>query len=123
MSVDWSLEPDLNELRRAVDELSSDPLKALRDLERLANRGSLASMLYIGQAYESGSAGHANLERAEEWYRRAADAGQIRAVFALGDLCRRRGDHAAARVTYERGAAAGYSPSMRAMAWSSRETV
>lgn len=116
MSIDWTLEPDLDELRRAADELTSDPLKALHDLERLAERGSLASMLFIGQAYESGSAGHTNLERAEEWYRRAADAGQIRATFALGRLYQRRGDHAKARVMYERGANAGHSPSMRALA-------
>lgn len=116
MSVDWGTEPDIQAFSRANSLLVSDPSTGLAELERLAEAGSLMSMYVLGETFRNGTLGYVDLTKAEEWYRMAADRGQVRAAYALGWLYGNRGDAAAAINMYERGARNGYAPAMNALA-------
>lgn len=110
MSYDWDREPDLDSLRSAHARLRSEPNEAIRDLERLAERGSLASMQYIANAYELGQGVERDQAKAWQWYECAAHAGAPLAAYKLGRKYLREGKYGEAKGFFEVGMAQGYMP-------------
>jgi uncharacterized protein len=110
MSYNWDREPDMDSLRRAYARLKSEPNEAIRDLEGLAARGSLASMQYIGSAYELGEGVQPDQAKAWQWYERAAHAGAPLAAYKLGRKYLREGKYTEAQKSFEIGMAQGYMP-------------
>jgi TPR repeat protein len=81
--IDWDKEPDLEALRNGCRLLQSNPRDGLSLLKALAERGSLMSLLYLGEAYRKGEGLDTDLEKAETWFRRGADTGSAIASFHL----------------------------------------
>lgn len=81
---DWSGEPFLDELRHADTLLETDPEAALAEYRALADKGSAAAMMALGNAYASGSHVARDEGEAEHWYRRAAETGSPQFSYVLG---------------------------------------
>jgi TPR repeat protein len=81
VGVDWTKEPDMEALNHAFGLLSSDPEQGLVELKALADRGSIASMLYIAHTYRKLKG---DLPQSTEWYRRAMNAGSLIGAHELG---------------------------------------
>jgi TPR repeat protein len=111
-SIDWSVEPDLEALRRARALLKTDKAQALRELAPLAERGSLVAMNFLGGCYSVGDTVPKDIERAEALFRRASDAGSIEGTYKLGLLMRREGDFSKAVGAFIVCAAVEYVPGM-----------
>lgn len=111
-------EPDLESLHKAYTKLQTEPgLEAINDLEKLAERGSLMSMVYLGGAYEDGIAVLKNESQAENWYRRAMDGGSNLAVYYLGHLYLDKQDYLKAKEIFSYGDLKGYSPTTYRLAY------
>jgi TPR repeat protein len=76
-------EPDVPSLWRAVASLDQDTQEGLLALEELAAKGSILSMVYIGDTHENGRGVERDTEVGDMWYTRAADRGSIDAAFRL----------------------------------------
>jgi TPR repeat protein len=63
---------------------TSDWRRGLEELERLAHRGSIMSMLLVSDAMRDGWMYDQDLPGAEAWYRVAAESGSARGLFGLG---------------------------------------
>lgn len=59
---------------------------ALAQFVRLAERGDIAAQNNVGVIYESGLGVHANLNRAREWYQKAAEGGLAAAQWHLAAI-------------------------------------
>jgi hypothetical protein len=92
--------------------LRTDPAQALNDLEALASRDSLMSMVYLGWAYSKGDGLDQDARKAEEWYRKAADAGSVMAGFYLGVLLLNQGRFEQAIREFELGVKSEFTPSI-----------
>jgi hypothetical protein len=116
LSVDWKThfneEPDLVRLRQAQQLIETDPVKALSLLEQLSEEGSVISRLMVGDMYSSGVLGGPDLQAAEIWYRKAADAGSLSARYYLGRQYRRQARHEKALHEFQFAAARGYVPAI-----------
>ena len=82
----WSAERDYSALKRAHQLYERHPVEGLVHLKELANAGSPMSMVYIAHAFQEGNGTDKDLAEAERWYRRAAEAGSVCALHALGRL-------------------------------------
>jgi TPR repeat protein len=109
----WKNEPDMTQLRHAYSLRSTDPAQSLAELRALADRGSLASMVYLAEAYTKGLGTSVDLLQAEEWYKRAAQGGSVLASYHLGRSYLAKNDYLNAMKAFESGALAGYMPSTR----------
>ena len=116
MNTSWENEPDLESLRTAHAMLTTDPSQALRLLAELAELGSAMSMVYLANAFSTGTGTNIDLAQAEKWYRRASDSGSILASYEFGRLCLNRKAYSEARNAFERGVLADYAPSMHMLA-------
>ena len=81
--LDWSKEPDIARFEQAREMLAPNNLlardapTAINELEELAARGSIASMWYLGWAFERGKVVPVNKARAEKWFRLGAEQGPL----------------------------------------------
>jgi len=89
--IDWDIEPDLERLRRARATQRVDPRQGLQDLVDLAELGSVAGMIYVGHAYQTGEGCPKDAERAEYWFRSATETGSLEGSFRLAGLYRASG--------------------------------
>ncbi|TAL80809.1 MAG: sel1 repeat family protein [Beijerinckiaceae bacterium] len=112
----WDREPDLVSLRQAHALLKSNPGKAITDLQRLAEQGSVMSMVYVGAAYRRGAGVPRNDSEAEQWFRRASTGGSIFASHELGKILLERQEYQDAALLFVRCAALNYSPSLYRLA-------
>lgn len=103
-------EPDLERLRHAHALLSTNVPQALTELEALAERGSITSMLYLAHAYVRG--GNPDIARAEEWYRSAYEKGSSSALYNLGSFYYKKGDFFEAEKIFLDGYSKKDAPSM-----------
>jgi TPR repeat protein len=74
-------EPDYELVHRAYALMLTDISKALSELETLANKGSVMSMLYLGWVYWKKLEDRTNAER---WYKLAYQNGSSTALVSLG---------------------------------------
>ncbi len=110
--IKWELEPDRARLIRAQLMLETNPAQALDELKKLATNGSPMSMYYIGIAYAFGKGVTIDLDKAECWYLRAAEAGSERAYYELGRLYLKAKKYGESKKAFERSAAGGFMPAV-----------
>ena len=108
----WANEPNLPELSRAWELRQRDPVQGLERLKMLAEAGSPMSMVYVGQSYHAGIGTDKDLVQAEQWFRKAADAGSVRGAYTLGRLYYHQKRYDKAKEAFEFGAVAGYAPAI-----------
>jgi TPR repeat protein len=111
-TIYWDKEPDLDGFRRAWAIQQTDPRQGLHELEALAGCGSVASMIHVGYAYQEGNGVPPDTEKAEDWYRRASDAGSIDGSFRLGCLYRMSHRFDEALAAYSIGESQNFPPSI-----------
>ena len=116
METIWESEPDLDALRRSHAMLAANPLEALKELRKLADRGSVMSMIYIANSYRTGVGTDKDLYQAQEWYRCAAQKGSPLAAYELGRIYLEENNYVKAREAFESGSAKNYAPSMHMLA-------
>ena len=104
-------EPDLTRLNEAYKLLETDPAKAVKELQGLAELGSLLSMLYLGWAYQK-CAGIGDIKQAEIWFRRAYEKGSRLAIYHLGHLYLKQQEYAKAHEIFSAGATMDYAPAI-----------
>lgn len=105
-------EPDLDAFWDASAQLKIAPLLAIAKLEKLAERGSALSMLYIGDSYENGRGVERNVELGDQWYRRAADCGSIEAAHRLAFAYWHKHEYGRAIEELSKLSERGFTPAM-----------
>jgi uncharacterized protein len=109
----WQNEPNLTELHYAYGLMATDPVGAVAKLRDLADRGSLMSMVYLGEAYRKGTGVAVDLKKADELYLQAAKGGSVLALYNVGlDYLEKR-QFAEAKEAFEISADKGYLASAR----------
>ncbi|QGM44966.1 tetratricopeptide repeat protein [Methylocystis heyeri] len=118
--IDWEREPDIEALRKAYSRLEGDRAGAIAILKDLAERGSIASIWYLADAYleENSKSG---ISQAQFWLARAEDAGWIQASYRLGRIAFQEKDYKAAFDAFSRGAATNYTPAIYRLAMMYKE--
>ena len=111
-AINWLSEPDVAHLKLARRMLKTNPTRAVHDLEDLAERGSIMSMVYLGWAYSKGDDLTHDAKKAEKWYRKATSAGSALASFYLGVHLLNYGIAEEAVIAFEIGANSGFLPSL-----------
>ena len=109
--LDFSSEPNISKLNTAYRLLAVDPKEAIRQLSFLADIGSIARMIYIGHFYSS-SPINKDVDQAEKWFRRAADAGSPAAYYSLGRLYLASKRFNDAKNAFEFAAARDFTPAI-----------
>jgi TPR repeat protein len=95
----------------------TDPHAAIASMEALAFRGSIMAILYVADAIQTGWIyGTKYPERAEAWYKVAAEGGSSRALHELGRTQRARGDFDAALSSIASAISQNYPPAINSMA-------
>ena len=110
--IDWGTEPDPKRLSAAVAKLGEGDPQAMADLSELADRGSIASMLYIGREYCVRGSKIKDLGKAKAWYARAAATGSLHAMCSLGRLYYGEGSYPRALELFRRASESGFGPAM-----------
>ena len=111
--VDWSAEPDLEQLERIQQTFSKSPEAATPDLLALTARGSALAPLYLGNYHVTERQGKAADEmQAAFWYKIAHERGIGQASYMLGRLLHRKQDSKGAFDAFKTGAERGYLPAM-----------
>ncbi len=107
----WKREPNVHELRKSLADFESDPERAIPGLKSLAERGSMVSMVALGEAYAR-RLPKSDLEMAKYWYIRADELGSSEAAFMLGRILAMDGDARGAFEYYRRSNDRGYLPAV-----------
>ena len=106
-------EPDMDRLISAYRLLQTEPgPKVFRELEELAELGSLSSMVYLGCAYQHGMGTEKDMSAAETWFRRGYDSGSKLALYYLGHLYLAKKEYDNAEVVFVSGMKINYSPAI-----------
>jgi TPR repeat protein len=115
--IDARSDPHLAEYERARDLLqTSDWRDGLKELEGLAHRGSIMSMLLVSDAMRNGWLYHQDLPRAEAWYQVAVESGSARGLFGLGLTRLLMGRYSQAIQDLEAAIARRFPPAYNALA-------
>lgn len=105
-------EPDLKRVHDARKNLRENPHRAIQELSWLASRGSVWSMVCLGEAYAKGRGVAADPVCAATWFTRAADNGSDLARHLLAKLYLRAGAADKAIHALRCGEARNYAPSI-----------
>ena len=105
-NIDWTKEPDINEYRQLFELSNSDPKAALPGLEKLAARGSVASMLHLASGYMRGIPENRR-DYAKRWYSLASNKEHQGATMVYGRLCLDDKEYNAAKTAFEKVAKLG----------------
>ncbi len=92
---DWEVrnrDPNINLTDAAVARLTSEPQAALGALRDLAEGGSTWAMLWLALSYQKGECVPSDAAVAEDWYRRAFEAGCDRGLLGYMGCLWHRGD-------------------------------
>ena len=115
--VDARNDPYLADFESARDLLQGpDWRRGLKELEGLAHRGSIMSMLLVSGCMLEGWGYDQDLPGAEAWYRVAAESGSARGFFGLGLAHLRMGRFGEAVDDLEAAISKGYPPAYNALA-------
>jgi uncharacterized protein len=109
-------EPDENALYQAYTLFSTAPEQALDVLKSLAERGSVMSMLYVGEAYRFGKGIDIDLVQSQRWFERAASCGSLLGAYEFGRLLYEQKRYNEAIAAFEIGARQSYGPSLNMLA-------
>ena len=113
----WDAELDKEALREAIDLAATSPEHAFEIWLALAGRGSVWSMVEVGRCFRQGIGVSPDVERSEDWYRRAAGRGSQRAMLRYSGLLRAREDYAACEAISRIDAEKHWAPAMFWLAW------
>jgi TPR repeat protein len=111
-SDEFQGEPDLAALSAAHELLKKEPERALPILAKVADEGSLLSMIYLGDAYRKGIGVSVDIAEAKKWLRRATDAGSRVAPHQLGLVHLDLKEYQQAEEMFRLGASWHYLPSL-----------
>ncbi len=103
-------DPCADEVSEAVSIRQEDPSAAFGRLLALAERGSLLSMRHTAWMYAKGVGVEQDHVQAEEWERRAMEAGSLAALLNFGRYSWDRKDWDACESIYGVGSAMGWAP-------------
>lgn len=111
LAREWASDSCRQELWDLVGLAESDPDSAVEEMNRLAQKGSILSMVFLGDAYLVGRWGVTkDPDLGEHWLRRSAAGGSIEGAYHLARHLLGRGDYEAALDEYRRLASYGFSP-------------
>lgn len=119
----FEADPSLDAVRQAYMLWETNPSQALDEFTRMAEGGSVASMVQVGWAHEQGEGTPVDSAVAERWYSRASECGSDEGLLRSGHLAFARGDAARARAVLEPAVARGLTPAMRYLAQVELELV
>lgn len=108
----WENEPDLDRLRLAHAQLTSNTEAGIQELSQLAELGSPMAMVYLGNIYRNGIGVERNIETARRWFERACDLGSLIGIFNLGCLNYSVKKYSEAEKLFIEGAERKYIPSV-----------
>ena len=103
-------DPDKDRAREVAALIASDPERTFPMVITLANKGSVWSMIQAGWCYYNGLGVEPNVSEAENWYRRAYEAGSDRALLDYARMLTSRRDAALLEAVYAAGAARSWIP-------------
>jgi TPR repeat protein len=114
----WDSDPNKDELVRAQElAKAGDQGGAFRIWHALAERGSVWSMLEVARCYRRGVSVPSDATRAEDWCRRAFEAGSQRALLWYGGMLVSRGDIDRGEAIFRVGASQDWAPAIYWLAW------
>jgi TPR repeat protein len=105
-------EPDLDQLRHARTLMDRDPKSALLELRELETKGSIWSFLLLGYMFKNGLGVEVNIPRAEEYFKKAYDAGLIEGLYALGRIYVSKKEYDKAEKVFLEGVSRDYLPAI-----------
>ena len=115
--INWKAEPDLVLLRDLYALLAEKPSEAVPGLVALAERGSVASMLYLADFYITDKPfARADLSKAQHWYEMAYKGGSPQAAYMFGRLLYKSKEYDGAFSAFLDGAQWGYLPAIYRLA-------
>lgn len=120
---DWkivSADPDYAQVKEAARRLDSAPEAAFGALLEFAERGSVWGMVQVAYCYHAGRGVAADMTRAEDWYRRAAEGGSQHAALSYGRILWHRGELDRCEAVFGAAAADDWAP---AQYWLARTLV
>lgn len=97
-------DPYLAEYLQAAKALTDRSAQDMSQIEALAYRDSVLSILFVADALRAGDRYELDLEKAEGWYSRAASLGSGRAMYGIGCIHVTKGAYAEAVAAFEVGA-------------------
>lgn len=101
----------------AIEAFStSNYSEAFRLYREIADTGNAEAQLFLGFMYRQGLGTNADLEKAEEWFKKAQERSADLALFFLGDIKERQGNFVEACSFYEQAVARGDLPSCHRLA-------
>jgi TPR repeat protein len=109
-------EPDITALRAAHELLKTNAVEAVRQLQALAERGSVMSMVYLGYAFENGIGTGVSIDEAERWFERAKSRGSVDGAFHLGTSYLNRNAIEKAEQVFSSELLSGYGPALHRLA-------
>lgn len=123
LNTDSLFEADANPVRlREIAELQqSNPTQAFAEFLRLAENGSVWSMIQVGYAYATGEGVRVDRVQAEKWYLAAHNKGSDYGLLQAGILAIRRHDTTQARALFSEGITRDLPRAKTYLAWVERE--
>lgn len=114
--IDAQGDPYLDEYVKARDRIAAEGPWAVKDMEALAHRGSMMSILYVSDALRAGTTYDQDLPGAERWYEVAAASGSTRGLTGLALTHLLMGKAPQAVTGLEAAIEKNYPPAMNALA-------
>lgn len=108
--IAWDHEVHRCALSDAVNILSTDPKRAISDLENLVSKGSALGLYYLGHTYLRGPIEFRNDELGKELWQRAANMGVIEASLQLVSVYKYEGTYQSAVSELEKLSEQEFSP-------------
>ena len=108
----WAAEPDIPALAEARKLKSTSPKSAIRSFELLAEKGSIFSLIHLGQIYSQGLGVKADAKIAEQYYTEADQKGSIYGSYYLSLLYIRQKNMIRARIFLEKCVEQGFAPAL-----------
>ena len=109
----WDADDNPEALSEAMASRLSNPSLAFGSLLDLAEGGSVIAMNEIGESYYWGRLGVPEDElEAERWYKKAFEAGSLRALLNYGKLLMWRGEYGTAESVFSKGADDDWAPAL-----------
>lgn len=113
LSREWDDEPLGEKLWDALQLIEHDNSAGLEEIQNLAERGSVLSMMYLGHALYSGRYGlQKDMKQGELWLKKAADLGSIEACYGLAKRLQEAGRGEDSIKFFRQAAERGYPPAM-----------
>jgi TPR repeat protein len=112
-----AVDPARDRVAPASANFRDDPAASFAVFVWGAAQGSVLAMRCLAWCYETGSGVSPDAATAEDWYRRAFEAGSMRALLDYGERLKARGDLELRELVYRAGAANNFIPAFNLLAY------